>query len=238
MKYEKCLTCHELGKTCDGPNFLAMDASELGKWCNEKRKNDPNMTYDKIALQTGISKSTVFSFLHGEHDDFRFSTIRPIAQLIIGGDWDDNACGNITNSERAQYEERIQQLEKDVAWRDDKIAYLTKNHEVMQTLITDTNKRNTESQEFLHGQIKNRNKSVAFLASALVVSVLLIIAALVIDISNPNVGYIWFNNSVQMKALFIVLSAFVLVCITWGIIWGVNKKKKAKEKKVVSDITS
>lgn len=197
MKYEKCLTCHELGKTCDGPNFLAMDASELGKWCNEKRKHDPNLTYDKVATQTGISKSTVFSFLNGEHEDFRFSTIRPIVKLITDGNWDDNPCGNITNSEKAQYEEHIHQLETEIKWRDDKIEHLTNNNNALQTLVINTNKRNEESQGFLRNQIKNKNKVIIILSILLAIFVFMIIGALVVDKLNPDMGFFWLQSLIN-----------------------------------------
>ena len=46
--YEKCLECKKLGNPCDGPNFMAMGTAELIEWCNNRRKQIPGMTYDKI----------------------------------------------------------------------------------------------------------------------------------------------------------------------------------------------
>lgn len=130
MKYEKCITCPELGKSCDGPNFLTMEPKELGLWCNQKRALMPGMTMDKIAAVTDISKSAVSNFLNGKHEDFRIDTIRPIIKLITAGKWDDNACGNLSNSEKAHYElelrlrdEKISHLEKEATQFDAQINY-------------------------------------------------------------------------------------------------------------------
>ncbi|MBQ2976823.1 MAG: hypothetical protein IJE17_04975 [Clostridia bacterium] len=194
MKYEKCLTCNQLGNTCDGPNFMAMETIELGLWCNEKRKQIPGLTYDKIAAVTGVSKSAVHSFLNGTHSDYRRETFRPIVKLITGGKWDDNPCGNISNSEKAAYEEKIQHLKDEIAWRDDKIQHLTKQGESMQVLITNTNKRNADTQEFFKKEAKRKNRTIAILATFLGLSLAVIFAALVIDRLDHNIGFFWLES--------------------------------------------
>ena len=201
MKYHDCLTCNQLGKTCDGPNFLAMENDKLGLWCNEKRKQIPGLTYDRIAATTGISKSAVYSFLTGEHADYRLNTIRPIVKMITGGKWDDNPCGNLTNTEKVAMEEKIHlleekvhQLEEGIAWRDDKIQHLTKNYESMQTLITNTNTRHTNDKDFLRGQIKSKNKAIMILSIFLGISLAVIIAALVVDRLNSDIGFFWLSS--------------------------------------------
>ena len=133
--YEKCLTCNKIGITCDGPNFMAMGTAELIEWCNNRRKQIPGMTYDRIAEATGLSKGTVSGFFGGTHADYRIETIRPILKLLVGGEWDDNPCADPTTSERAGYEERIRQLENEIAWRDDKIQHLQKTNASLETLV-------------------------------------------------------------------------------------------------------
>lgn len=194
MKYEKCLTCNQLGNTCDGPNLMAMETTELGLWCNELRKHKPGMTYDKIAAETGVSKSAVHGFLNGSHADYRRETFRPIVKYITGGKWDDNPCGNITNAEKAAYEEKIQHLKDEIQWRDDKIHDLANNFESMQTLVKNTNARNTKSQEFLQGQIKSKNKAIIALSICLGISLAVIIAALIVDRLNSGVGFFWLES--------------------------------------------
>ena len=198
MKYEKCLTCKQLGIDCDGPNFLAMDTIELGQWCDEKRKTIPGMTYDRLAAETGISKTAIYNFLKGIHPDCRLETIRPIVKLLTGGKWDDNPCGSVTNTEKADYEDRIKELEKlldyEVRWRDDKIKHLETTNESMQTLVTNTNARYTKDKDFLREQIRNRNKAVTVLSVCLGICLLLIIGALVVDKTDPSKGFFWLRS--------------------------------------------
>ena len=187
MKYEKCLTCTDLGNACDGPNFLAMDTTEMGLWCNDKRKQIPGMTYDKIATETGISKSAVHGFLNGTHSDYRIETIRPIVKLITGGKWDNNPCGNLSNSEKAKYEENIRHLDSEIKWRDDKIDLLISESHKLSAHADHMSKVVNDRYEFL----KRKDKIILMLGTMLFVAVATIIAALVIDAMNPNIGFFW-----------------------------------------------
>ena len=189
MKYEKCLTCGDLGTSCDGPNFLAMDTVEMGQWCNDKRKQIPGMTYDKIAAETGISKSAVHGFLTGAHSDYRVETIRSIVRVITGGKWDDNPCGNLSNSEKAKYEEDARYLNAEIKWRDDKIQHILTENENLRTNMADNTKLLKERYEF----IKRKDRIIALLGALLAVCVLTIITALVIDALNPNIGFFWLS---------------------------------------------
>lgn len=207
MRYEKCLTCDQLGKACDGPNLLLMDAVELGHWCDELRKKRPGATYDKTAAETKVSKTAVYNFLTGAHPDCRLETARPVARFLIGGSCEGNPCGNVTNSEKAAYEARIRQLENELCRRedkiqhlDDKIKQLQQSNASMETLITNTNARYTKDKDFLRGQITSRNKNIAVLGTLLGVCVLVIIGALVIDMINPDVGFFWLRGLFDGKS--------------------------------------
>lgn len=208
MKYEKCLDCGQLSNSCDGPNLMAMETTELGLWCNELRKKKPGMTFDKIAAATGVSKSAVHGFLTGAHTDYRRETFRPIVKYITGGKWDDNPCGNLSNSEKAAYEERIHQLEEkirlleenarhqeyEMKLRDDTIKHLNSTNDSMKTLITNTNARHTNDKDFFKGQIKSKNRSIIILSIFLGISLAAIIAALVVDRLNSDMGFFWLSS--------------------------------------------
>lgn len=201
MKYEKCLSCDQLGASCDGPNLLAMETIDLGLWCNELRKDSPGMTYDKIALDTDLSKSAVRDFLTGKHDDCSMRTARTIARYITKGKWDDNPCGNLTNSEKAAYEEKIRQLENSVVWHEDKIKDLKEKNASLETLVANTNARMTADKDFLRRQLEDRyqflkrkDKVIVILSVLLALCLLVIIAALVIDRTNGGVGFFWLEG--------------------------------------------
>lgn len=207
MKYEKCLRCNQLGTNCDGPNLLLLDDIELGQWLNELRKIR-GLTYDKSAAETQVSKTALYNFLTGAHPNCRLDTVRPLAQKFIGSDCDDNPCGNVTNSEKAAYEERIHQLEAEIAWRDDKIKHLTDNYNSMTMLIANTNKRHDEENkrhedesQSLHKLLderykflKRKDKVIVILSVLLGLSVAAIIAALIIDRLNSDIGFFWLES--------------------------------------------
>lgn len=187
MRYEKCLTCEQINKTCDGPNLLAMETKELGLFCNEMRKKIPGCTYDKIAADTNLSKSAVYAFLNGLRDDCSLFTARAIAKYIFGDRWDDNACGNLNNSEKAHMEEKIHQLEMEIQWRKEEIEYLSEDNEKLQALVANTNKRNDKSQRFMRG-------TVIVLGIMCFLMFLLILAAVIIDYLDRTRGYFWLDS--------------------------------------------
>lgn len=186
MKYEQCLTCKQLGDTCDGANFLAMETAELAQWCNERRKKIPGLTYDKIAAETGVSKSAVYGFLTGAHTDYRLETIRPILKICVGGNWDNNPCGNIDTSERAAYEAKIQQLENELKHEKEKN---TKDEKEVKFLV--------KQLELTQKQSSGRRIAIIVLGVALGITLALIIAALIVDRLNPDAGYFWLRSFFQ-----------------------------------------
>lgn len=192
--YEECTKCPKIGISCDGPNFIAMSTTDLIEWCNARRKQLPGMTYDRIADETGLSKGTVSGFFGGTHADYRLETIRPILKLLVGGDWGDSPCADPTDSERAKYEARIRELEKDIAQRDEKILDLQQNNVAMQTLITNSNARATTDKDFLRGQIKSKNKVIFVLGLLLGICAFAILGALIVDRINPDVGFFWLRS--------------------------------------------
>lgn len=198
MKYKDCLQCKQLGNGCDGPNLLFLSTPELGQWLNELRKQR-GISYDKTSLDAGASKTAVYNLLKetpedGTHPECRIDTARMVAKTLIGGDSEDNPCGNVSNSEKAAYEERIRQLEHDIEWQKEKAGIIEKENTDLKTLVANTNKRHTESQQFMRGQIRDKNKAILTLSLLLGVCVLLIIAALVIDNTNPDVGFFWLRS--------------------------------------------
>jgi len=193
MKYEKCLTCKQLGAGCDGPNLLLMDTAELGQWCNELRKLR-KMTYDGVTAEAAMSKTAVYGFLTSANHECRIDTCRSVAKVLIGGNYDDNPCGNVSNSEKAAYEERIRQIERDIEWYKKQVEYLEKDNAGLQTLVTNTNKRHTASQEFMRIQIKGKNKAILILAILLGVCLVAIIAALIVDKANLDKGFFWLRS--------------------------------------------
>lgn len=209
--YESCVNCHKIGLSCDGPNFVAMSASELVSWC-KSRKSHLGLSNQRLAELANVSKGTVDGFLASAHADFRYETIRPILKALVGGNWSGEPCPDPTSDERAHYEEKIQQLEAGITWRDDKIKHLTNNYESMTTLITNTNKRHEETKKsyeeelaFLRKEIKRKNKFVTTLAIIAIVALLYIIVMLIIDRLDPTKGYYWLESLMKPHGITDIL---------------------------------
>lgn len=191
--YSDCIRCQKLGRECDGPNFVAMPPQELIAWCKERKKH-LGLTNGKLADMTGMPQGTIDSLLSNSHPDFKFGTIRPLLQVLVGGQWLGDPCADPTGSNVAEMKERIKHLEAEIAWRDDKLSHYKGQIDTMQTLITNTNARLTKDKDFLREQIRSRNKAVAILATLLGICLFVIIAALVIDRLNPDIGFFWLDG--------------------------------------------
>ena len=191
--YRECVTCEKLGISCDGPNFVAMPAAELMNWC-KARKAHLGLSNQKLADLANMSKGTVDGLLANAHADFRYESIRPMLKVLIGGDWNGVPCPDPTSSERAAYEEKIRKLEDDMKWRDATIARLEKTNTSLETLVANTNARYTKDKDFLRSEMKRKNRTIAILATLFGLCLALIIAALVVDYMNDNIGYFWLRG--------------------------------------------
>lgn len=191
--YRECVTCEKLGISCDGPNFVAMPAAELMNWC-KARKAHLGLSNQKLADLANMSKGTVDGLLANAHADFRYESIRPMLKVLVGGDWNGVPCPDPTSSERAAYEEKIRKLEDDMKWRDATIARLEKTNTSLETLVANTNARYTKDKDFLRSEMKRKNRTIAILATLFGLCLALIIAALVVDYMNDNIGYFWLRG--------------------------------------------
>ena len=191
--YSECVTCPKLGISCDGPNFVAMPAAELMNWC-KARKAHLGLSNQKLADLANMSKGTVDGLLANAHADFRYESIRPMLKVLIGGDWNGVPCPDPTASERAAYEEKIRKLEHDIEWRDANIARLEKTNASLETLVANTNARYTKDKDFLRGEMTRKNRTIATLTVLFGLCIVLIIAALVVDRLNSNIGFFWLSS--------------------------------------------
>lgn len=202
MKGEQCISCPKIGASCDGPPFYEMSAAELLAWCKE-RKAWLHLTNGKLAEISNVPKGTIDRLFAGEHADCRYETIRLIAKALVGGEWSKNPCPTPHGGDNAQEQA---QHEAEIRWRDDMIAILQKDNAGLQTLVANTNKRHTESQQFMRGQIKAKNRVILTLSILLAVCLGIIIAALIVDKLNPEMGFFWLRSMLGGQTGFIPFS--------------------------------
>lgn len=185
--YQECITCPKIGISCDGPNFIAMSATELLSWC-KARKAHLHLSNATLADMSAMPKGTVDRLFAGEHMDFRYETVRPLVKALVGGkEWSGDPCPDPNSSEKAELLEKIRHLEEGIQWRDDKINHLLKNNAAMEMLIANTNTRATMDKNFLR-------KIIVILGIALGICLVTIITALIIDRLDPTKGFFWLRS--------------------------------------------
>lgn len=111
--YNACIDCVNLGKTCDGPNFLAMDIDRWVEWCR-LRKIYLGMTNQQLADLSGVAVPSVDRILNGKTKDPMLSTVQHITKALVNGSWGQYPCAD-PNGEAAELAAQCRRLEKELA---------------------------------------------------------------------------------------------------------------------------
>lgn len=184
--YNACLDCANLGKTCDGPNFLAMTIERWVEWC-KLRKMYLHMTAQQLSDASGVSLPTIERIFSGRTKDPALSTVQLITKALVNGSWGMYPCSD-PNGEAAELAARCQQLQKDLAdmtLKKDHFKRLSEDRIEMlktkdgQLKAADINMG--ERADFL----RRKDKAIGFLGAALAVVTALLIVALGSDAIIP-----------------------------------------------------
>lgn len=196
MKYAECLNCKQLGVDCSGRDLLAITHAERVEWLDTRRKM-LGLSKKDLATRAMLSENTVLNFFKISHADCRLETLSPIVKVLTGGEWTEKPCPHTANPNKDYYEGIIRERDEEIRrltaeqashadairLRDDQIAHLTKEDE-----------ENIRLRRFTEEQLKRQNRVIAILSVALGIAVALVIAALVVDKINPEVGYFWLRG--------------------------------------------
>lgn len=188
--YLECVSCPKLGVSCDGPNFVALSAQELLDWCSQ-RKAFLRMSNARLAELSGMPKGTIDRLFAGRHDatDFRYETIRPLVKALLGGEWGGDPCPDPGDAEKVEMAEQLRQYDGKIKWRDDKIQHLLKEVELLEHQMAEKDEQIREHARYL----RRKDRVVAILGLLLAGALFIIVAALVIDKFNPNIGFFWLH---------------------------------------------
>lgn len=107
--YNKCIACPNLGKRCDGPNFLAMSGERWVEWC-KLRKDYLGWSNQNLSDLSGISKPTIDRILAGHGGDIRNSTMEAITKALVNGSWGQFPCADPNPGEGDQVTEKEVEL--------------------------------------------------------------------------------------------------------------------------------
>lgn len=177
--YLECLSCPKLGISCDGPNFVAMTGDELLEWCKE-RKRRLGWSNAMPAETSGIPKGTIDRLFSGSHTDFKYETIRPLVQALVGSELGGTPCPDAGQEEN----ETIKRLEEDNARLNEYVDQIEKQHNED---IKELKKEKQEEIDFLKSEVKNKRGYIKTLAIALTI----IFVALAVDYTNTHLGFFW-----------------------------------------------
>lgn len=187
--YEECLSCNKLGVSCDGPNFVAMNAHELLEWC-KTRKHHLGLSNAKLADLSNMPKGTIDRLFAGEHNDFKYETMRHLVRALVGGKFDDNPCPAPEEFARAEEFEQENKRLKEII-QNSETEYRKEIGELKAEHRDDT--------IFLRNQIHGKNFAIIALAVALAVTVSTIIGFLIYDRINPEVGFFWLEDKIETE---------------------------------------
>lgn len=100
--YNQCIYCIDIGKLCDGPDFLALSIRGMSAWCRLRKDYlhalDSKWTNAYVAELAHVAKISVDRFLAGKIEDIKLSTIARIIQVLVtqseatDGAWGKHPC--------------------------------------------------------------------------------------------------------------------------------------------------
>ena len=191
--YRVCINCPKLGVSCDGGNLLTMPQPELLEWMR-LRKKVRGLSVHTIAVLSAVPEGTVARvFAPDAKADFRLETLRPIVCVLIGGELGKNPCPDPAD-------------ETSATWLRDQIIYRDGVISDLRTRLSDTERnhhdtivdlRTTLTEERSHTtyyrqKTETLRRIVWSLASALVITLILIAIFFTHDLMNGHMGWIRF----------------------------------------------
>ena len=107
--FEKCIKCDSLGESCV-PDLMILPFPELIQWCI-KRQKYLDWTNQDWADKSKVPVGTINRIKVGDYLDCKYSTIKSLLIVLIGGTTDEFSCTEMVERELQQKE----QLERQAA---------------------------------------------------------------------------------------------------------------------------
>lgn len=193
--YSRCIDCEHIGKKCGGPDFIVMEAQKLSEWCRLRKeylhKSDPKWTNAYVSKQADVSLTTVNRFFAGDIEDTKLSTAARILRVLVNGTWGQYPClmvGNDSTDPAAEAE--CLRLREQVSSERAKIEYLKQQVAFQERQLVQKDEVIDERGDFAVKQ----SRDIRILSALLGVCVVVVIAALVVDLLNPDIGFFWVSR--------------------------------------------
>lgn len=182
---KNCKECTHPGRDCI-PYLMTLSPSDTLDWC-KIRKETLRLSYDEIADRTNVPKSTISRIFSDKQTDCRFTTMQPVVCLLSGCEHADLDCDN---TGRLSNEALVEQIKV----KDELIRHLEEETKILNEHIERAKKEEAESLAYMKKKEKGHVRLIYTLALMLAITLLLIIAALVVDRINPNIGFFWLTS--------------------------------------------
>lgn len=206
--YDQCLDCPDLGRSCDGPNMLAMSLERWCEWCR-KRKEDLGLTNVQIAEASRVSVPTVDRIMAGNcNKDVRRSTCADISSALISS-WGKYPCARPKPVDNHEHVKKIEEQAEEIRSLKEQISSMKAEHKenmvhseelaekkvaYLKELVVKREQRIDEQNRRLEEQEDRLAKERGFLLKSIILSAIClvaILAALLIDFTNPDIGFFW-----------------------------------------------
>lgn len=193
---KKCKYCSHPGRACI-PYLVTLSQSDTFDWC-KIRKEALHLSNEDIAERTGVPKSTIDRIFSPRDTDCRFSTMQPVICVLSGCTHEELDCDNASSpSSEALLEQLkvkddlIHHLDEEIKRQSEHIKQLQAD---AQANIDRAKQEEAESLAYMKKKEKGHVRAIWLLVSALALTLGLIIAALIVDRLNPEVGYFWLDR--------------------------------------------
>ncbi len=189
--YNICLSCPHLGKTCDGPNFLAMSFERWVEWCTT-RADELDLTHADIASRAGIAKGTVDSILSGRSGDVRRETMAAITHALTGECWGQYPCHDLYTAQRdtADLADELNDANEEIRRLNAELEKLEGSRKRQVDFLRDEIATRDRRIDIQNKSIARRERHVIILSIVCGVLAAVMILALGIDAFIDGVGWI------------------------------------------------
>ena len=201
--YNQCISCDKRGVICDGPNVISMSVERFCEWCRDF-KEFRGWSNAKLSEVSRVSKTTVDRVVSGRITGLNCETISALTCALVygsvpeGDSWGKYPCplaigvSAESPAEKLQqdYELLLRQSEAQAKSDREKIDYLKQQIAVKDDQLKTRDHHLEQRANFIY----RKDRVITVLAALLGVSVLLILAALTVDMFNPNIGFFWMEQ--------------------------------------------
>ena len=193
---DKCKKCLHYGKDCL-PHLLTLNSVQVAEWC-KIRRNALHMSVEELAKQSGVPQSTLERALSHKGVDCYFSTLQPVLRVLTGCTDDELQCRNPSGQSESSLIATIHYKDNAIRHLEEEnrrqAEYINQLQIMAKEDIERAKKEEAESLDFLKRQNRQNARIICTLSIALGITLLIIIAALVIDKLNGDIGFFWLNG--------------------------------------------